>query len=269
MTVSTDSVLGIVGGTGWLGGAIAQRLLRQGFVMPSRLWLSNRSGSRLGFEAWPDVAVTSDNAALAAACDVIVLAVRPEDFPSVAVDASEHLVISVMASVPVGRIAELTGATRIVRTMPNPAVEHGEGFTPWFPSPGTTEEDRAFVRALFDVCGPTEQVSDEDQINYFTGLTGPVPGFFGYVAHALIEAAVAHGIERGLAERAVRHHAVAAGREIVRSDQSPAEVFDLTVGYGGTTSAGFKTADAAGGRTAIAAGLKAAWEVACKDRSQG
>ena len=44
--------LGIVGGTGWLGGAIATRLLTRRFLTPQRLWLSNRSGAHGAFAAW-------------------------------------------------------------------------------------------------------------------------------------------------------------------------------------------------------------------------
>ena len=135
--------LGIIGGTGWLGGAIAKRLLGTGHVAQGDLWLSNRSGKREGFEAWPDVMITDDSAALITACDVVVLAVRPEQLAALGVDASTRLVISVMASTSMARLAELTGASRIIRTMPSPATEHGEGFTPWFASDDVTDDDRA------------------------------------------------------------------------------------------------------------------------------
>lgn len=80
--------LGIVGGTGWLGGAIAKRLLSQGFIAPDDLHLSNRSGKRDGFELWPDVTITPDNQALVDACDCVVLAVRPEQLRETAIDGS-------------------------------------------------------------------------------------------------------------------------------------------------------------------------------------
>lgn len=264
-----DWKLGIIGGTGWLGGAIATRLLTRRFLTPQRMCLSNRTGVQGAFAAWHGITVTTDNAELAAMSDIIILAVRPADFAAVKIDASDKLVVSVMASVPIARIAELTGATRIVRTMPNPSVEYGEGFTPWFPTRETTVRDRAQVTAIFDSCGPTEELRSEDHIDYFTGLTGPVPGFFGYIADAMIQAAVEHGIERSLAERAVRHHCVAAAHEIDRAPYDPAQMVQMTLDYGGTTAAGFRAADAAGARGAISAGLKAAWEVARKDRSKG
>ena len=66
--VPFTSPLGMIGGTGWLGASIARRLLSSGCVVPERLWLSNRSGRRDGFEDWPAVTITPDNNALVAAC---------------------------------------------------------------------------------------------------------------------------------------------------------------------------------------------------------
>ncbi len=262
-----DWKLGIIGGTGWLGGAIATRLLTKRFLPPQRMVLSNRSGNMGAFAPWRGITVTTDNAELVAASDIVMLAVRPGDFAALKVDCSDKLVVSVMASVPISRIAELTGAERIVRTMPNPSVEFGEGFTPWYATREVSLKEKGHVSALFDTCGPTEELRCEDHIDYFTGLTGPVPGFLGYVADAMIQAAIAHGIEPGLAERAVRHHCVAAAHEIDRAPYDPAQMVKMTLDYGGTTAAGFRAADEAGARRAIAAGLKAAWEVARKDRS--
>jgi pyrroline-5-carboxylate reductase len=259
--------LGIIGGTGWLGGSIARRLLGTGHVAQVDLWLSNRSGKRDGFEAWPDVTITDNSAALIAACDAVVLAVRPEQLADLGVDAADRLVISVMASTPMARLGELTGASRIIRTMPSPATEHGEGFTPWFASDDVTDDDRVTVQGLFDACGIAEEVASEAQIDWFTGLTGPAPGLFGYAAHALIEASVAHGIDRKVAERAIRFHAMAAGNEIWRSDHTPAQDFQRIIDYGGVTTAGFQAASGAGAMEAFTAALDAALEVAKKDRT--
>ena len=65
--------IGIIGGSGMLGRAIALAQLEQKAVAPANLWISNRSGSRAGFEDFAGVTVTSDNQALADACDLILL----------------------------------------------------------------------------------------------------------------------------------------------------------------------------------------------------
>ena len=53
--------IGIVGGSGALGRAIGHALLRDRFVTPERLWISNRSGNASGFEDWPGTRFTTRN----------------------------------------------------------------------------------------------------------------------------------------------------------------------------------------------------------------
>ena len=56
------TTLGVIGGTGWLGGALLRPALAKGFVAPADLILSSRSGKAAGFEAWPGIRFTTDNA---------------------------------------------------------------------------------------------------------------------------------------------------------------------------------------------------------------
>ena len=72
--------LGIVGCNGWLGNAVAAVASR--FGDPARLTLSGRSDNR-GAVDIPGARWTKDNAELADRSDVIVLSVRPDQFPAV------------------------------------------------------------------------------------------------------------------------------------------------------------------------------------------
>jgi pyrroline-5-carboxylate reductase len=250
--------IGIIGGTGWLGGAIARSLLESGFVAPAALWLSNRSGTRQGFEAWPEVTVTSDNAALAAASRVVVLSVAPGDFPLLEVDLAERLVVSVMAGVSLAAIAAGTGAERVVRAMPNAAAAFRLSYTPWHPSRAVSAEDGAFVQALFEACGNADRVASEDQIDYFTALTGSGAAFPAFFAQAMIAHAVGAGVEPAIAERALRQLFLAAGRVLAEAEESPAEIVQRFVDYAGTTAAGLEALAASDLEAAIGRGIAAA-----------
>ncbi len=72
--------LGIVGGNGQLGSAIARGLLTAGAIAPEALWISARSGWAEALADWPGVTVTADNQALADACDTVLLSVPPAGF---------------------------------------------------------------------------------------------------------------------------------------------------------------------------------------------
>ena len=97
-------------------------------IGPDRLTISSRSGPGTAFRDWPGVQWTSDDRELAARSEVAILSVRPQNFRS--------LVISVMAGVSSQTLARRSRSERIVRAMPNAAVEIGRSYTPWFTEPG-------------------------------------------------------------------------------------------------------------------------------------
>lgn len=124
--------LGVIGGGGWLAGALLRPVLTDRIIKPADLVLSSRSGNISGFEAWPGVHMTTDNAILVDASDVIMLSIRPVDIEDLHLDLRGRFVISVMAGVTVEEISDRFGAQRIVRAMPNACAEQRLSFTPWF-----------------------------------------------------------------------------------------------------------------------------------------
>ncbi len=258
----TAQDVGIIGGTGWLGAAIAHALLSSNFVHPNRLWISNRSGRRGNFEAWPDVRFTTDNQELVDSCSTVLLSVLPQDFGGVAVDARERLVVSIMAGASVKAIARYTGAERIVRALPNAAAAIELSYTPWFAAPAVTAEDKVFVQSLFETCGRADEVPAEDQVDYFTALTGPGPAFVAYYADAMIQHAVHCGVDPEIAERAVTQLFRAAGTMLADSDISPAETVRVFIDYAGTTAAGLNAFQASSLSQNIGRGIDAAYQKA-------
>lgn len=255
----TKPTVGIIGGTGWLGRAIARAMLDAGFIAASQLVLSSRTPGA-GLADRPDVACLADNRELAARSDVIILSVRPSQFPAVDIDASGRLVISVMAGVSVATLAARTGTSRIVRAMPNAAAEIAGSYTPWFAAEGASTADKVFVRQLFETCGTTDEVLREADIDYLTGLSGSGPAFPALLAKAMLEHALARGLPRDIAVRAVT--GIIAGASQLLADRSPEETVQTFLDYRGTTAAGLQGMIDGGFVEAVAAGLDAAAEAA-------
>jgi len=236
MTVSGS--IGIIGGSGMLGSAIARALLDRKILQPSHLWISNRSGNRAGFEAWPEVRITNDNAQLCEACDVIILSVPPAMAPDISIDGAGRLVISVMAAVTVDDLRKLTGSDRIVRAMSSPAAALGLAYSPWVATSQVNAADRAGVTEIFRACGVTDEIDNEAHLDHFTAMTGPVPGFVAYYAQCMIDHAVNAGIAPDVADRAMRQLFLSAGAMMANSKASPAEHVQDMIDYAGTTAAG-------------------------------
>ena len=250
--------LGIVGGSGVLGKAIARGLIKSGAIGADRLWISNTTGARAGFTDMPDVTVTSDNTSLAGASDVIILSVPPAMAGDIGINARKQLVISVMAGVSLERLRELTGAERVVRAMSSPAAEMRLAFSAWIGAPAVTEADKAVVAELFGSVGAEAEVASEAEIEIFTAMTGPVPGFVAYFAECMAEYATRNGVPSEIADRAVRQLFVAAGRMMAEGAATPAEHVQESVDYAGTTAAGLAAMRASGIAADIAKGLDAA-----------
>jgi len=247
--------VGIVGGNGWIGRALARALIESGAVKPGALTLSCRSEPPGWF---PGARWTRDNQALADASDVVVLSVRPRDFTGVRLRTGDRLVISVMAGIPIAAIAEATGARRIVRALPNAAAEVGKSYTPWTASPETTDADRQVVRRIFAACGTEDEVGREADIDYLTGLSGTGPAYPALLAAAMMADAVAHGLPEAVARRAAVGLLVGTGRIFEATGEDPNATLAAYLSYRGVTAAAIEAMLACGFRQAVNAGLEAA-----------
>lgn len=257
-------MLGVIGGTGWLSGALLRPALTKGFLAPADLMLSSRSGKTAGFEPWPDIRFTTDNAALAARSDIVILSVRPEDIGALDLDLSGKLIISVMARLPAAALSARFKSARIIRAMPNACAEQGLSFTPWFSTPDVTAADADFADGFFACSGRTARVSTESELDYFTALTGSGPAFIAAFADVMVRDAIENGVAPDVADIAVRQLFLGAGTWLAGASETPADTVRIFTDYGGTTAAGLTamlSADIAG---PISKGLAAAAEKAAK-----
>ncbi|KOF14964.1 pyrroline-5-carboxylate reductase [Ensifer adhaerens] len=247
--------VGIVGGAGWLGGAIAEALLDAGVVTSDGLSLSYRSNQP---ERFPSSFWTVDNQALADRSDVIVLSLRPVDWQDLKVDARGKLLISVMAGVPLSALCQRHETCRVARSLPNAAAEVRRSYTPWIATGDVSQADREIVRAIFDACGMQDEVTSETELDYLTGLSGSGPAFPALLAAAMMDDAVRQGLDPLVARRAVNSVLIGTGRMLEQRDHCPTDTVETFLDYRGTTAAAIEAMRAAGFDAAIAEGLAAA-----------
>jgi len=264
----TIARLGLVGGTGWLCGAIARAALERGAIDAESLWVSNRSGRNQGYEAWPAITVTTDNAQLAAASETVVLSVLPQDFGGREIDLVGNLAISLMAGVTVERIRDRTGAERIVRAMPNAAAERALSYTPWYADDAVRDDDKAAVRMLFGACGWEDEVEREDDIDYLTAFSGGGPAIPATIAEAMIAHATDHGLAPHVAERAARMTLYGGSALMAENPSSPGDLAQLFVDYAGVTAQAVTALRASGLAKGLADAIEAGYAKARTDMSE-
>ncbi|MFC7292002.1 pyrroline-5-carboxylate reductase [Hirschia litorea] len=161
--------------------------------------------------------------------DVLILAVKPQVFSKVASDAAKWvnettLVVSVMAGITVDRLGSETGATKIVRAMPNTPGAVGAGVTAFSVSSACTPTDTQMVNALLSSLGAVEGPLDEALMDAVTVVSGCGPAYTFLLVEAMAAGGVALGLEEGIAQRLARQTVIGAG---VLMDQDPTSAEDL------------------------------------------
>ncbi len=249
--------IGIIGGQGFIGRALGRAFLDRQIVPPERLLIASRSADCSG---WPQgVHCTTDSSWLASEADVVIVSVRPEQFPSLQVKVRDScLLISVMAGVPVVALTQRTQAVRVVRAMPNAAASIGRSYTPFCANAVVTAEERRFVRKLFEAVGSCGEVRSEDELDYMTGLTGSGPAFVALLAEAMLTHGILRGLDSVLVYEAVLATIEGAAEIVGRGSRSPSEVIDGLVAYRGTTAAAVQAMRQHGFDSIVAGALDAA-----------
>ena len=176
----------------------------------------------------------------AAECDVVVLAVKPQDLaatcelvvPRLRADAT---VVSVAAGWTLDRLTAVAPGHPMVRLMPNLAVAHGNGVVA-MATAGLDEAAVTRMRGLLAPLGAVVVIS-EDLFGVATAIAGSGPGFVAHIAKAFEDAGVAHGLPRDDARAMVQ--AVLAGTASLLADGGdPAALQARVTSPGGTTAAG-------------------------------
>ena len=248
--------VGIIGATGWLGSALGGGLLARGMLQPRDLLLLNRSGPRGDYHGHGDVTWAASVGELVAGSDLVVVSVRPQDWPALDLQAPGRLVVSFMAGVGLARLGACAG--RIVRAMPNAAAEIGRSYSPWIAGPGVTDADRAATRWLLSAIGTEDELGDEGQLDLMTAVPGSGAAYPALMAVALADYLCRNGISEAVAWRAAEAVICDAPLVLAGRIDRAREMVDTYLAYDGTTAAGINAATAAGFGPSLQAALEAA-----------
>lgn len=253
--------IGIVGATGWLGQALGLGLLSRGLTRPADLVLLNRSGRLGGYGDHPGLRWASDMADLQAQSDVIVLSVRPEDFPLAGFDPGGRLVISFMAGWTMAALAAHAPSARLVRAMPNGNAVSGASFTPWLAG-AITGHDCEVVETILSAMGQAQRIDTEAQLDYLTALSGSGAAYPALMARAMLADAAARGLPPDVAQRAVEAVICGSSGLLMGQMGQVKSLLEAYMSYRGITAAGLEAAERAGFGEALHAALSAATDKA-------
>jgi len=204
------------------------------------------------------------------ASDVIVLAVKPQQFRDAVASLSpllqNNLIISVAAGIRLQDMQRWMGTARLVRAMPNTPALAGMGMTGLAAAAGLSDGDRAIATAVAEAVGQCVWVEDDSQIDAVTAISGSGPAYVFYFIEAMERAAT----EMGLSAEQGRKLAVETFRGAAAlAAESPEPVSTLrerVTSKGGTTYAALTSMDAGGIKDAFVRAMHAA---AARGREMG
>ena len=265
MSVTTDQPfrIGFLG-AGQMATALARGWQAAGLLTPAHCRASDPfPDARAKFQQQTGGTATADNAAVVAASDVLVLAVKPQTMPALLNEihhavTEKHIVISIAAGITLKRLADgLLGTYRLVRVMPNTPCLLGASAAGFAAGPGARPEDAALVEKLFNAVGKAFAVP-EHLLDAVTGLSGSGPAFVYVMIEAMADGGVRMGLPREVALALAAQTVLGSARMVLETNQHPAVLKDAVASPGGTTIAGLHALERGGFRAAVMDAVEAA-----------
>ncbi|MEX2229337.1 MAG: pyrroline-5-carboxylate reductase [Dehalococcoidia bacterium] len=256
--------IAIIGG-GFMGEAFLRGVLRSALAAPAEVAVAELVEAKRLQLREHNVRVTDDAESACIGAEIVLFAVKPQDFPDAAHAlqgkfAPSAVLVSIAAGVRLEDVKRHSGHRACVRVMPNLPAAIGEGAAVYLPSPEVTVAQLALVRRLLDaVATAVVEVEDDDSVDLATALHGSGPAYVYLLIEAMIDAAVRIGMKRADAQALVLATVAGSARYAIETGRHPAELRNAVTSPGGTTAAALAELESSGMRAAIDEAIEAAY----------
>ena len=254
-------------GFGNMGRTYARGFLSSRFVSPQDLYILDKVSQQAEAAVIniPEDHIHYEPGDYITDADIIILAVKPQDFPPLAAGIRpfirpHQVILSVMAGVRVASIIESTGADKVVRCMPNLPAQVGMGMTVFTATPHMDMKELFIVQNLINTTGKSLHVEDESLIDAATAISGSGPAYVYYFMEAMIQTGVKMGFTLSQAELLVNQTFMGAVHLHNQNELTCEEWIKKVASRGGTTEAAIKVFNEHSVKGKIEAGLVAAFD---------
>ena len=251
-------------GAGKMAEAILAALIRNRIVPASQIMIRDVVATRRAeIRRRYGVRIAATAIDLVDACDVVFLAVKPQDLDELTAHVApafdkRHVVMSIAAGKTLAHLQKLAGRhVRLVRVMPNLAVMVGEGMSAFCLGRQAKPADRKLAARLLGCCGRVVELA-ERHFDAVTALSGSGPAFFTYLMSAFSEAAEAEGLPADAARLLAEQTMLGAARYLLETGIEPKELIQAVASPKGTTAAGLAVLEGSAVRRVLGRTIQAA-----------
>jgi len=237
-------------GAGNMGLSFSKSFLKYELIKPENLYLITRDQSKFSkiSEDFPKSKIFAFDEIEDLDADLIIIAVKPQDFQQVAENfkfqlKENQMVLSIMAGIKIEKIQRLLNHPLVVRAMPNSPTLLGMGITGYTAAEGISFSQLINIERLLNSTGRSVYLENEEVLDGVTALSGSGPAYFYYIVDAMIKAGVEMGIEENLSKLFVKQTMLGAYHLMNNSEKSLEELITDVASKGGTTEAALKTFD--------------------------
>ncbi|EDM36442.1 putative pyrroline-5-carboxylate reductase [Pedobacter sp. BAL39] len=248
-------------GSGNIGLSLAKGLVKAGYAQPAQISLTRRNVSSMGSFSEQGFVISTDNAAVVAAADIVVLAVLPQQLNQLldqiipVVDFGKHLFISVASGVSCQDIrAKLGEQAQVVRAMPNTAIAIGQSMT-CVATDNAAAVNIAEVTAMFETVGAVVKIN-EDLMTSATALCACGIAFFLRAIRAASQGGVEIGFHADEALKMAVQTAKGAADLLLLMQSHPEQEIDKVTSPKGCTIAGLNEMEHNGFSSSLIKGIK-------------
>lgn len=248
-------------GAGNMGSALARAAVKSG----ASVYIYDKDTKKAELLASELSANTASNTAIAAECDYIFLAVKPNIIPIAMREIEGEFkknknatLVSMAAGISIEQIADPEKNYPIIRIMPNTPAAVGEGLILWCKNTQVSEEALGGFLDVMAPAGILEEI-EETKIDAASAISGCGPAFAYMFVEALADGGVECGLPRNVAQKLAAQTILGAAKMVLESGKHPGELKDAVCSPGGSTIAGVAALEEGAFRASAASAVKAAY----------
>ncbi|MBO7214363.1 MAG: pyrroline-5-carboxylate reductase [Clostridia bacterium] len=187
--------------------------------------------------------VVSSLSELCKKVEVILLAIKPQDFSSLLNslkgNVSNKLIITIAAGVKISAIESALGSVKVARAMPNTAAAIGEASSVLCFNSLCDKGDKDFAEKIFNAIGKVVLIG-EDLMDEVIPIGGSFTAFEYYFYKGFLESSLKRGVPYETAKKLLVQSIIGSAKMIENDNRPIDDLIKDVCSKGGTTLAGLQ-----------------------------